>query len=69
MTQQNGFIQERVGAAVLSHHVVQGQVDVKLSKPGSAVQCKDEKSTGFQSTGRISVHSDTTLIIENHQSS
>lgn len=65
MTQQNGFIQERVGTAHQSRHDVQGQVDVQLSKPGSAVQGKDENFTGFQSTGRISVHPH----FGNHQSS
>lgn len=36
MTQQNGFIQERVGTAC----DIQGQVDVQLSKPRSALQYK-----------------------------
>lgn len=36
------------GQHFLSHHGVQGQADVQLSKPGSAVQCKAKKSTACQ---------------------
>lgn len=69
MTQQNGFIQERVRTALYDTGDVQGQVDGQLSKPGSAVQCKVKEYTDFESPGRMSVHSHSTLIIGNHRSS
>lgn len=66
---RNGFIQERVGTALLSHRGGQGQADVQLSKAGPAAQCKAKKSTD-QSTGRTSVHSDyISLIMGSHHSS